>query len=230
MIYTLDNFYTSKEWAKFRRVVIGERLTAEGETVCEYCHRPIVRAYDIILHHKQELTEENVNDVMISLNPDNIMLVHHRCHNVIHNKLGHRERGIYLVYGAPLSGKRTYVEEVREPGDLIIDMDSIWQCVSGCDRYTKPQRLNAVVFGVRDYLLDAVRYRRGRWASAYIIGGYPLISDRERLCKELGAREIFIECDRKECINRLLQSKDGRDFTTWLGYIDDWFLKYIPPL
>lgn len=229
-MYTLDNFYTSKEWARFRRVVIHDRLNDEGQTICEYCHRPIVRAYDIILHHKQELTEENVNDAMIAFNPDNIMLVHHRCHNYIHDKLGHREYGIYLIYGPPLSGKSSYVEEVSEPGDLIIDMDSIWQCVSGCERYSKPPRLNAVAFGVRDYLLDCVKYRRGKWKSAYLIGGFPLISERERICKELGAREIFIECSKGDCINRLYNCGDGREMSEWIKYIDDWFLKYIPPL
>ena len=229
IMFSLDNFYTSKEWLRFRHITIGERLTEQGETICELCGKPIVRAYDIILHHVTELTDDNVNDYMVSLNPDNIMLLHHKCHNIIHNKLGHRERSIYLVYGAPCSGKRSYVDSVREPGDLILDIDSIWQCVSGADRYTKPPRLNAVVFGIRDYLLDAVRYRRGKWQSAYIIGGYPLISERERLCKELGAQEVFVECDREECINRLLQANDGRDIEEWIKYIDGWFSKYIPP-
>lgn len=229
-MFTLDNFYTSREWVKFRHITIGERITAEGETICELCGKPIVRTYDIILHHVTELTDDNVNDYAVSLNPDNIMLLHHKCHNIIHNKLGHRERSIYLVYGAPLSGKSSYVNEVMEPGDLILDIDNIWACVSGCDRYVKPPRLNAVVFGIRDYLLDAIRYRRGKWQSAYIIGGYPLLSERERLCKELGAQEIFIECGREECINRLLQSNDGRDIEAWVKFIDEWFDRYIPPL
>lgn len=224
-MFTLNNFYTSKEWMKFRRVVIGDRLTDEGETICELCGKPITRAHDIILHHVTELTEDNVNDYGVSLNPDNIQLLHHKCHNIIHNKLGHKERCIYLVYGAPLSGKSSYVAEIAEPGDLIIDMDNIWQCVSGCDRYVKPPRLNALVFGVRDYLLDSVKYRRGRWESAYIIGGYPLVSDRERLCRELGAREIFIECSKDECIRRLI-CDTKRDVGEWISFIDGWFDKY----
>lgn len=227
---TLDNFYTCKEWLLFRPVVIGDRLTPEGHTICELCGKPIVKSYDIILHHKEALTEDNVNNAMIALNPDNIMLLHHKCHNIIHNKLGYKERGIYLVYGAPLSGKSSYIDSVREPGDLIIDMDNIWQCVSGCDRYVKPPRLNAVVFGIRDYLLDAIKYRRGKWNNAYIIGGYPLQSERERLCKELGAREVFIECEQNECIKRLYGCNDGRDVEAWERFINDWFDKYTPPL
>lgn len=229
---TLDNFYTSKTWLKFRQIVIGDRLTPEGETICELCCKPIVRAYDIILHHIEELNDNNVNDSVVSLNPANIMLLHHKCHNIVHNKLGHRERGIYLVYGAPLAGKSSYVESVREPGDLVIDIDNIWQCVSDCDRYVKPPRLNAVVFGVKDYLLQCVKYRRGKWNNAYIIGGYPLISERERLCKELGAREVFIDTSKDECMNRLfkLSDDDVRACEDWHNYINDWFEKYIPPL
>ena len=75
-----------------------------------------------------------------------------------------------------MSGKTTWVNSVHQAGDLVVDMDSIWQCVSGLNRFQKPMALNAVVFGVRDYLIDSVRMRRGKWNNAYVIGGYPLIS------------------------------------------------------
>jgi hypothetical protein len=31
-------------------------------------------------------------------------------------------------------------------GDLIVDMDSIWECISGCGRYVKPNRILSIVF------------------------------------------------------------------------------------
>lgn len=52
---------------------------------------------------------------------------------------------------------------------VIAGMDNIWQCISGMDRYQKPGRLNAVAFGLRDYLLDCVRTRRGRWQKSRIM-------------------------------------------------------------
>lgn len=226
---TLSDFYRSKEWRLLLVNIKLERLNDEGELICAYCGKPIVKAYDCIGHHKVELTEDNWWDANISLNPDNIALVHHKCHNIIHNKLAHGRRSVYIVYGSPLSGKSTYVENVRADGDLIIDMDNIWQCVSGCDRYVKPPRLNAVVFGMRDYLLDCVKYRRGKWLNAYIIGGYPLISERERLSRELGAQEIFIDTSKEICIDRLSQCGD-RDYSEWSGYIESWWEKYSPPL
>lgn len=233
-MYTLSNFYQSKAWIKFRELVIAERLNDEDLIICEHCGKPIVRSYDIIAHHKNYLTEDNVNDVEIALNSDNIALVHHVCHNKIHDKLGNKQRKIYLVYGAPLSGKSTYVNNILCEGDLVIDMDNIWQCVSGSERYVKDGRLNSVVFSVRDTLIECVKYRRGKWTNAYIIGGYPLIGERQRICKELGAEEIYIESKKEECLERLGMCEDirgkGELKKNWKEYILDWFERYSPPL
>lgn len=228
--YTLANFYKSDQWFKLTQVIKSERINENGDLICAYCGEPIVRAYDCICHHVIELDESNVNDAEVSLNPDNIQLVHHKCHNRIHNKfrLDEAVRQVYLVYGSPLSGKTTWVNEVQNVGDLIIDMDNIWQCVSGLNRYEKPKRLNQCVFGVRDRLIEDVKYRRGKWLNAYVIGGYPLISERERLCKMLGAREIFIDTPREECINRLMKIDDGRNKEEWLHFINEWWVKYAP--
>lgn len=223
---SLYNFYRSKEWTNLLQVLKNERLDSQGNILCEECGKPIVRAYDCIGHHKIELTEENYTDANISLNPDNIALVHHRCHNRIHNKLAYSQRQVYVVYGSPLSGKSSYVAEAMNEGDLIIDLDNIWQCVSGCNRYTKPARLKSVVFSVRDNLLESVRYRRGKWLNAYIIGGYPYQAERDRLIDQLGARAVFIDTPKDECIKRLLETEDGRDREQWLKYIEDWWLQY----
>ena len=228
-MWTLESFYHSDEWANFRKIVISERLTEDGYTLDEVTGKPIVKNYDIILHHKEALTEENVNDRNISLNPENIMIVSHKTHNQIHERFsknfGYQKRQIYLVYGAPLSGKTSYVDSVKLPGDLIVDIDSIWEALSGLARYEKPPRLNQNVFAIRDELMRQVKYRVGKWRNAYIIGGFPLISERERLIREYGAREIFIECSKNKCITRLKMCKDGRDPKAWEKYIDDWFVK-----
>lgn len=224
-MFTLSTFYRSKEWERLLKQLRIDRLNDNGEIICEYCGKPITKAYDMIGHHKVELTEANVNDFTISLNPENIAFVHHRCHNFIHNKLGYAVREVFLVYGAPLSGKTTWVHNNMNEGDLVIDIESIWQCVSGCDRYVKPNRLRSIVFRVRDSLLDAVRYRAGKWNNCYIIGGYPLSSERERLCKELGAREVFIEASMDDCIARL-DSREGVDKAEWMKFIEDWFSKF----
>ena len=227
-MYTLDNFYQSKEWLRFRQVVIAERVKDDGLVYDEITGQPIVRPYDIILHHTIFLTEDNVNDRAVSLNPDLIKIVSHKTHNLIHEKFGYVRREIYLVYGAPLSGIREYVDTVAQPGDLIIDINSIWDCLTPQGSSVRPKKLNSIVFGARDFLLDSVKVRRGQWTNAYICGGYPLISERERICKTLGAREIFIDATREECEARLLLIRDTEERKQYASYIDDWFRKYSP--
>ena len=224
-MYNLTTFYRSKDWIDLIQIIKLKRVDEYGMLICEHCKKPIVAKYDCIGHHVIELTEDNVNDVNISLNEDNIMLVHHRCHNVIHNKLGIGCKQVYIVYGSPLSGKSTYVKDCINYGDIVVDMDDIWQCISGQDRYVKPKRLTQNVFDIRNLLIDSIRMRKGNWLNAYVIGGYPLISERERLIKSLGAREIFVDISKEECIARL-QSCNDRDHDEWLRYIDDWWEKF----
>lgn len=224
----LSNFYKSRDWVNLMQVIRLERVNSEGQLICEYCGKPIIAKYDCIGHHKIELTEANVDDANIALNPDNIMLVHHRCHNKIHNKLSYSQH-VYLVYGSPLSGKNTFVKDNMDVGDCIVDIDNIWQSISGCDRYIKPNRLRTCVFNIRNHMIDMVRMRQGKWLNAWIIGGYPLISERERLCKALGAREIFIDTPREKCIERLHANPEGRDILEWEKYIAEWWERYDPP-
>lgn len=231
MRYTLSTFYKSGEWEGLLQVLKLERVNDRGEIICAHCGKPITKAYDCIGHHTIYLTEANVNDRSISLNPDLIQLVHHRCHNKIHDKFGYKVRQVFVVYGPPLSGKTSYVDSVREDGDLIVDVDSLWESVSGCRRYVKPGRLTDIVVGrngLRDCLIDMVKMRRGKWNNAYVIGGYPFAAERERLLTNLGAREVFIDTPKKECVERLLCCEDARDKNEWMKYINDWFEKYSP--
>ena len=223
---SLHSFYKSRDWQDLLTIIKGQRTDENGFIVCEYCKKPIVRTYDCIGHHKEQLTEENYRDSRISLNPENIMLVHHKCHNIIHDRLGMcKERQVFIVYGSPLSGKSTWIKGNMATGDLVIDMDNIWQCISGCERYVKPNRLKSVVFAVRDTLIESVRYRRGKWLNAYIAGGYPYQGERERLADMLGAREIHIDTDKDTCLKRLMECK-YRDKNEWQQYIEDWWQQY----
>ena len=88
-------FYDSKEWRVFRENLIIDRTSSYGLS-CSKCNKNILKE-KIILHHKQELTKENVNDYNISLNPDNIEILCLDCHNKEHSRFGYKKsKGIYL--------------------------------------------------------------------------------------------------------------------------------------
>ncbi len=228
MIRRLDTFYQSKDWIKLTRLIRTERVNADGFLICAKCGKPILKAYDAICHHKIFLTAENINDLTISMNPDNIEVVHHVCHNKIHDKLGYKRREVYLIYGSPMSGKHTYADSVDHDGALFCDIEGIRRCISRQSEYKEIKALNPVVFGIRDYILDSIRTRRGYWNTAYIIGGYPLISERERICQMYGAREIFIDTDRETCLQRLKEQPEDRDVKAWERYIDEWWRRFRP--
>lgn len=220
-MFTLKSFYKSKEWEDLLKHLKSERISEDGLLRCECCGQPMIKAYDCIGHHKIELTDNNVNDYNISLNKDYIMLIHHRCHNKEHRRFGFEgAKKVYIVYGPPCSGKSTWVKENATSEDIILDIDNIWQMITINDRYIKPSRLNQNVFSIRDCIIEMIRMRTGKWHNAYIIGGYPLATDRERLEQLLGATSIFINESKEICLDRA-KNREG-----WSKHIDDWFRDY----
>lgn len=222
-MFSLSTFYNSSAWRALVERLKLERVSDDGNLYCEHCGKPIVKAYDCIGHHKKELTSQNVNDVNVSLNPDNIALVHFKCHNAIHKRFGNTaSRKVYIVYGAPCSGKSTFVKESAGRDDIVLDIDSIWQMISVNQRYEKPNRLKQNVFGIRDCIIEQIKMRLGSWMNAWIIGGYPLKSERERLADLLGAELVFIDEKKEVCLMRSI----GRD--GWKEYIERYFDDFQP--
>lgn len=218
----MHRFYASDRWRNFRTAIIAER-----HNTCEYCGERVARASKLTLHHIEELTPENVTDANVALNPDNIQVVHHGCHNKIH-KRGAKEyikRKVYLVYGPPLSGKNSYVRDRMQAGDIVVDMDRLYQAVSGLELYDKPDELLPTVRAIQDTLLDNIKTRYGKWQNAWIIGGYPDRYKRDKLAQDTGAEIILIEATEDECLARLKSVTDERKHRkqAWAGFIQKWF-------
>ena len=222
-MYTLSSFYNSKKWKKFREELILKRTNKEdGFIYDEITGKPILKKYDIILHHTTVLTESNVNDWDISLNEDLIQIVSHATHNRIHERFGSEgTRHIYLVYGAPGSGKSEYVKSIAGVHDLVLDLDNIYQCISINNRYENSKRLSKNVFMIRDLMLDMIKTRNGRFQNAYIVGGYPLEAERERIVNTIGAEEIFIDKTIDECLMNVQDRPEA-----YKKYVQDWFESY----
>ncbi len=223
MWYSLESFYKSKEWRDLVSTLKAARVNYNHDIICEHCHKPIYKKYDCIGHHIKELTLENVNNADISLNPDNIMLIHHACHNEIHNRFSSYQRHIYLVYGPPLSGKTSYVNSIATKDDLVIDIGRIREAITGGKQYEISNRLNDNIFTIRNSLLEQVKYRTGKWINAFIIGTFPYSGERERISRELEAELLFIDATKEECLERLEKCNDGRDKNEYKKYIEQWF-------
>ena len=230
----LKAFYHSRKWESFTKQLRLERATAEGYVICEHCGKPILKPYDCIAHHVTELTEQNVGDVSIALNPDNIKLIHFRCHNELHKRFGFNRRPIkkvYIVFGAPCSGKTSFVEENAGDNDIILEIGRLYQGITKSGVHELPQAVKSNVFKLRDSMLDMIATRYGAWENAYIIGGYPLLNERERLADRVNADKIiYVDTPKEVCLLRLESDPNGRDRDKWRGYIDDWFARCTLPL
>lgn len=67
------SFYNSKLWRDCRKQVLRRDLYA-----CAHCYG---RAEEV--HHIIEITPQNINDINITLNPDNLISLCHNCHTKI---------------------------------------------------------------------------------------------------------------------------------------------------
>ena len=213
----LHQFYCSKPW---RDLSYSLKIKANGK--CNRCGETLLDFSKLIGHHKIELTEGNVDNPEIALNPELIEIICHLCHNKEHRRFGNKHN-VYIVYGSPLSGKNTLVRELMQYGDIVLDMDALWQALTLQEAYIKPKNVRFNVFAVRDNILDQIKTRYGQWYDAYIIQSLPEKYERERLSKELGAELIYCEATREECLKRRIESKRPE---VWDKYINEWFEKY----
>ena len=182
-------------------------------------------------HHKVELTLDNIDDVNVTLNPDNIEVLCHDCHNAAHKRFGYAvgAKRVYLVYGSPCAGKTAYVNSVATRNDLIVDLDKIHRAICICGLYDKPDATKRVAFNVRDYLLDEVRTAtpRRKWQDAYIIGTYPDRIDRDMFVQDYGAELVHIDTSKEECVKRAYQDIERSSIRdAVIGWINAYWERY----
>lgn len=221
---TAHDLYISGEFRGLRERLMMERVDDKGNLCCEHCGRPILQSHDCIAHHKIEVTAGNLNDYEITLNPSNIALVHHSCHNEIHDRFGWYSRKVYFIWGSPCSGKNSYVSSVMGSNDLLVDMDALWQAITGREKYFKPEALKKNVFLLQSSLFDQIKTGAGGWRSAYILSTETREATRARICRELGAEQIYIPVTKEKALIRLAGDPERSKYVPqWTEYINKFF-------
>ena len=208
------NFYQSKEWKDLRKSIILQR-----GNICAKCNTVVLDSSKLIGHHIEPITDLNLDDTAVTLNPNNIEIICLDCHNKEHNRFGSSlDKQVYIIWGSPCSGKTTYVLENMKFNDIIIDIDYIWSCFSGQPLHIKPQSAKELMYNVHRFVLEQVKLRVGNWKSAYIVSSQRK-TDIDRIAKELGAKVVFIDTDKQTCLNRaeICRSK------IWRKFINEWF-------
>lgn len=215
----IHTFYCSKEWLELARL-----LKYKSNGACECCNMVYPYSY-LRAHHIEELTLENVSNPKIALNPKNIKILCHDCHNKIHRRLGRIKKNVFIVCGPPCAGKTTYVESVATRYDLVVDLDKIQNAISVIEPYDKPAATKKMLFDIRDMLYDKIAFRFGEWENAYVIACLPTKIEQEQLQQRLnGADIIYINTSKAICVNRALERSESNVIKeNQIKYIERYF-------
>lgn len=130
---------------------------------------------------------------------------------------------VYLVYGAPCSGKTTYVKERIKKGDIVCDVDRLYSAISHDEEHDSELYALRVASELYDNLLGIIRDRKGNWKNAYVISLANTSEKINEMKKRINADEcIFIDTPYEVCIER---AKDRPPYFVWI--IQDWFETYM---
>ena len=128
---------------------------------------------------------------------------------------------VYLIGGAPGSGKTTYVQQHRQPSDLVIDMDTIASALTG-DESAHPDYSNVldVAIAVRNAVYNIIEREVGNWNRAFVITSSANKDAVDALAKQLHATVHYMETSKEECKRRIAADKTREKKETWYKFID----------
>ena len=129
-----------------------------------------------------------------------------------------------LIYGPPCGGKSTFVYELHERGDLVLDFDQVHSALSGLDPYDHHDSITPFVMAA----MDAVKRRlqAEKDTTAWVIACAPTRAERSEFSSFTNENRL-VYADRATCHDRAASS--GRP-DAWHTYIDSWHDAYEPDL
>ena len=126
---------------------------------------------------------------------------------------------VYLVYGAPCSGKSTYVQKHFKAGDIVCDLDKIYSSLCFNEEHEEEIYAQEIAKKLYKNLIKIIHNRAGHWKNAYVIS---LANTKEKLknaIEQVNADEaIYIDTPFEICMER---AKERPFYFQWL--IEDWF-------
>lgn len=127
----------------------------------------------------------------------------------------------YVVHGAPLSGKSTYVQERKGHNDLVFDFDLIMAAISGLPVHEHNEHLVGYVLDIRDLIIARLK-REESLDTAWIITTRVTDGLKQSLVG-LNAEYIEIKADIHTVKQRLRDNPGHRDADKWAEAINKYF-------
>ena len=132
-----------------------------------------------------------------------------------------RRSKVYLVCGAPASGKTTYVKQHKEPGDFVLDLDVLRQALGAPAKISdcfQPQ-----VMAIRDVLYQHIVFNKIGAKTIWVIAGLPERQRRLDMARYLKAELIYMQTPKEECLKRAMNDPERQDKEQQRKIIEGYF-------
>ena len=132
-----------------------------------------------------------------------------------------------IVCGAVGSGVDKYIQSIIKPNDIVIDFDSIYQMISGCDRYIKPKKLFVYINKIREFILT-IFSQETKVSHIYIamyVGDIAKIKAMQDRFE--GSKVIILLKDEETCYRNCNNSRQMFNApTNWMDLIRKWHIDF----
>lgn len=108
---------------------------------------------------------------------------------------------IVVVYGAPMSGKTTYVNEVMQDTDLVFDYDALTQALTNSQYQQHNDSAHKLVMDIRNKMIDHAKQTTE--GTLYMITTYLSYTLQDKIDTHFNTQYKQMDTSLDECKRRL---------------------------
>lgn len=214
-----DPRYSTARWQKVRALHLRDK------PLCVECEKKGIIKQANVLDH---VIPHRINGSIDFFDSSNHQGLCTRCHNsksAIERKAydyntKDSKPEVILVYGPPGSGKTTWA--MQQQYTVLIDMDLIWQDITGLGWYDRPKHLLPRIYAEHDRRIDNIsKLQQGDKA---IVITTNLKSWKVKQLMKIykpSLNRLYVTKD--ECIQRVMQDDRRQDKQQHIDLIEKWF-------
>lgn len=183
----LASMYNSTLWRATRKAYIT------AHPICEQCIKRGLTVKAREVHHVVPIADGGSLTDM-----SNLMSLCHECHMAIHGIQKHDNK-VNIVYGAPCSGKTSYVSLNASKYDLVWDMDEVIKAITLINPHVEAQTEHiTMALAMREAFFETILNGGVKDTQVWII-----ITDPTKLRnKFLNANYLMLDTTKEICLKR----------------------------
>ena len=134
------------------------------------------------------------------------------------------KKNVYIIGGAPGSGKSTYVAGRKTDNDLVVDLDHICAALNCTgELYQNHEYILDIALQIQEMLYKAIEQRSGKWADAYVVTAASK-AEAEKLARRLSGELVMMDVPLDVCISNIRGDDRRKDRAeTFIDLASRWY-------